>query len=74
MQKKVSAYLKKILFFFKSTKLAVALIVLLILMFLIATLIPQGQDELFYLTHYPGLVAWLIIHTHYYNFYRSYFF
>ena len=69
-----AAVLKKIFYFLKSTKLAVALIVLLVILFLTATLVPQGQDESFYLTHYPGFIGQLIIQTHYHNFYRSYFF
>ncbi|MBN1798345.1 MAG: cytochrome c biogenesis protein ResB [Spirochaetales bacterium] len=71
MQNMKAARLKKILNFLKSPKLAVAMIVLLIILFLTATFVPQGQAETFYLTHYPGFIARLIILTHYYNFYRS---
>ena len=41
--------------FFRSLKLAVVLILLLTALSVIATLIPQGREQAFYLARYPGL-------------------
>jgi cytochrome c biogenesis protein len=57
--------------FLRSQKLAVTLILILGFTAILATLIPQGEDQPFYQERYPSFLAWLIVATQFDNFYRS---
>lgn len=57
--------------FLKSMKLAVTLILILTLLSLLSTLIPQGEALETYYQRYPQALAWLIVNTGFHNFFRS---
>ncbi|MCP4176530.1 MAG: cytochrome c biogenesis protein ResB [bacterium] len=57
--------------FISSIRVAVILVIILIVLTLLATFIPQGEKAEYYLVNYPEWLARLILFTHYYNFYRS---
>lgn len=57
--------------FFKSVKLAVTLILVIAVLSLLSTLIPQGQDPAFYFHRYPVPLARLIVALGFHNFFRS---
>jgi len=54
-----------------SIRVAVTLVIIIIILTLPATFLPQGEEAQFYLTNYPEWLAKSILYTHYYNFYRS---
>ncbi len=63
--------MKSILDFFKSVKLAVALIIYIAITSILATLIPQGREIGFYQSQYPPLLASIIIGTQFHVFFTS---
>ncbi|MCX7788889.1 MAG: cytochrome c biogenesis protein ResB [Spirochaetes bacterium] len=57
--------------YLKSLKLAVALLVYLTITGTLASFIPQGLDPVYYTSHYPKIVATLIMETQFYRFFTS---
>jgi len=60
--------------FFKSVRLAIVLLLLLTVLSLLATLVPQGQQPAFYFHNYPPLLARLITGLGYSSFFQSWLF
>jgi cytochrome c biogenesis protein ResB len=60
--------------FFKSVRLAVVLLLLLTVLSILATLVPQGQQPAFYFHNYPPLLARLITGLGYSSFFKSWLF
>ena len=60
--------------FFRSVKLAIILILVIIITSIIATLIPQNENVSFYKTTYSRIVSWFILSTGYNNFFKSFLF
>src|SRR5512135_2449778 len=56
---------------FKSVKLAVALILIIAVLSLLSTLIPQGNQPLYYYESYPPLLGGLIVALGFHTFPRS---
>jgi cytochrome c biogenesis protein len=57
--------------FFKSVKLAVTLILVIAVLSLLSTLIPQSQEPAFYFHRYPAPLARLIVALGFHNFFKS---
>ena len=57
--------------FFKSKKLAIVLFLFIAITSVIATLIPQGEEELFYTQKYSRFIAGLIMTTQFNAFFKS---
>jgi hypothetical protein len=57
--------------FFKSVKLAVTLILIIAVLSLLSTLIPQGNAPAYYYHNYPPLLARLMVAIGFHNFFRS---
>jgi len=66
--------MKAIYTFFRSTKLAIVLILYLAAASIVATLIPQGRETSFYLSRYTSTVAELIIHSGFDGFFSNFLF
>jgi hypothetical protein len=66
--------LKKICTFLISIKLTVIILTLIIITSLIATLIPQGKDMVFYKTAFPPFISWCILSMGFHHFFTSFFF
>ena len=60
--------------FFKSVRLAVVLLLVITAFSILATLIPQGQDQAFYFRNYPPLLARLITSLGFASFFKSWLF
>jgi len=60
--------------FFKSVRLAVVLLLVLTALSILATLVPQGQEQAFYFHNYPPLLARLITALGYSSFFKSWLF
>ncbi len=60
--------------FFKSVRLAVVLLLVITVLSILATLIPQGQEPAFYFHNYPPLLARLITALGYSSFFKSWLF
>jgi hypothetical protein len=57
--------------FFKSVKLAVALILIIAVLSLLSTLVPQGNEPVYYYHTYPPLLARLIVALGFHHFFKS---
>jgi cytochrome c biogenesis protein len=57
--------------FFKSVKLAVTLILIIAVLSLLSTLIPQGNEPVYYYHSYPPLLARLMVALGFHNFFKS---
>lgn len=66
--------LRSIYRFFRSVKVAVALLLIITSLSILATLIPQGKDTAYYQAAYGTAVAWLITELHFDRFFRSFLF
>ena len=64
----------KIYQFFKSVKLAVVLIIIIVVTSVLATLVPQNRDLAFYYHSYPQWLTWLILKLQINTFFRSFIF
>ena len=53
---------KKVYLLFKSSKLAIVLIIYGILISIIGTIIPQNANFSYYINNYPGFISYLILH------------
>ena len=60
--------------FFKSVRLAIVLLLVLTVLSILATLVPQGQQPAFYFHNYPPLLARLITGLGYSSFFKSWLF
>ncbi|MFP4618700.1 MAG: cytochrome c biogenesis protein ResB [Spirochaetaceae bacterium] len=63
--------MRKIIKILSSMRLAVVLLVLIIVLSIIATLIPQGQEDAYYIDTYGEALGSLIVNLHLYSFYLS---
>jgi cytochrome c biogenesis protein len=50
------------------------LFIIIIVTAALSTIVPQGREPSFYLSHYSRALANIILHTHFYNFFRSFIF
>ena len=57
--------------FFKSVRLAILLILLILVLSLASTFVPQGEDSAFYRSHYPPGAAGLVTGTGFDHFFSS---
>ena len=57
--------------FLKSIKLAIVLILLITIMSIISTFVPQGQPQGFYTETYSGFISRLILSLHFDDFFKS---
>jgi hypothetical protein len=57
--------------FFKSVKLAIVLILVIVVLSILATLIPQGEDRAYYFHNYPPFLALLITGLRFNTFFKS---
>ncbi len=57
--------------FFRSLKLAVVVILILVAVSIVATLIPQGREPAFYTEEYGALFSWIVTNTGFDRVFRS---
>jgi len=57
--------------FFKSVRLAIVLILLILVLSLLSTFVPQGQEDSFYKAHYAPVLSKLITATGFQHFFSS---
>lgn len=69
-----SCPVKSLLALLRSTRLAVVLILVISVLSLLSTFVPQGRDEAFYLKHYPPGAARIMIAVGFVTFFQSWLF
>jgi cytochrome c biogenesis protein ResB len=63
--------LKALYQFFKSVRLAIVLILVLTVLSLLSTLVPQGREDAFYKGTYPPALSWLVTTLDFNRFFQS---